>query len=425
MSSQTESASVATGIHTSPTASERASLAADRTRIADLGAHIAELECSLRSLQQERDILQLRLDTYTYPVLTLPNEIVSEIFVHFLPVYPKRPPIIGLLSPATLGQICRKWREIAFSTPALWRGITVHLLKKRRLGQKLRLLETFVQRSGACLLSVNLDSDIVEDGVQAVASFVQLVTSHCDRLEHLKLFSPQRSLPSIACSFPLLRSVHFGFSQGPGDWDDDSLLTAAFRTAPLLRMVTFGLYRDVFGTLFPWSQITVLVVHVIALHQYASVLNQAVNLVHCSLGFFPSLTTPEPQSLSAIAHPCLETLIFTGLSNAAGILDTSTLPALRRLQAKETILGPDPVGTLVSFVSRSRCHLQELSISTLRRPSNWYLTALPSVDVFMFDRNLDGFTFLEESDSEYDDESYESMSAEDSDADEDSDTDEE
>ncbi|KAJ7483427.1 hypothetical protein FB451DRAFT_1439469 [Mycena latifolia] len=322
-----------------PTASERASLAADRARSANIGAHIAELERSLHSLKQERDILQRRLEAYTYPVLALPNEIVSEIFVHFLPVYPERPPIIGRLSPVTLGEICRKWREIAFSTPTLWRGI----------------------------------------------------------------------------SFLNIRS--FGES---GELEDDFPLITAFHTAPLLRRIAFGLYRDIFSTIFPWSQITILSVQLIARHQWASILNQAASLIQCNLGFYPSLDDPGHQSLSAIANPCIETLVLTGASVVAPILDRMTLPVLRRLQVAESMLGPDPVGTQASFLSRSRCRLQELSVITFDLCNDRYLTALPSVGIFMFDRNLDGCTFLEDSDSEYD-EGEESDSAEASNTDEESD----
>ena len=92
--------------HTKPTSSERAVPAADRARIADIGAQIYELERFIKSLKEESDLLQGRLDAYAYPVLTIPNEIVSEIFVHFLPIYPKCPPPIGPLSPYLLCQIC-------------------------------------------------------------------------------------------------------------------------------------------------------------------------------------------------------------------------------------------------------------------------------------------------------------------------------
>ncbi|KAF8152014.1 hypothetical protein K438DRAFT_1433339, partial [Mycena galopus ATCC 62051] len=54
-----------------------------------------------------------------YPVLTLPNEVISMIFVHCLPAHgrvrpsPRRAPLL-------LAQICTLWREIALSTGQLW-----------------------------------------------------------------------------------------------------------------------------------------------------------------------------------------------------------------------------------------------------------------------------------------------------------------
>ncbi|KAJ7734773.1 hypothetical protein DFH07DRAFT_119987 [Mycena maculata] len=56
------------------------------------------------------------------PVLDLPTGIVCEILVHFLPVYPDRPPALGPYSPTVLCKICHTWREIALSTPVLWRA---------------------------------------------------------------------------------------------------------------------------------------------------------------------------------------------------------------------------------------------------------------------------------------------------------------
>ncbi|KAJ7280798.1 hypothetical protein C8J57DRAFT_1174426 [Mycena rebaudengoi] len=95
-----------------------------RRSISDLGARILALEEAFVATSLERQDLQTRLDTYKYPVLTLPTDITSEIFVHFLPPYPERPPTTGLSSPHILGQICRTWREIALSMPRLWRAIS-------------------------------------------------------------------------------------------------------------------------------------------------------------------------------------------------------------------------------------------------------------------------------------------------------------
>ncbi|KAJ7716293.1 hypothetical protein B0H16DRAFT_1801625 [Mycena metata] len=83
----------------------RARRAADRERIADLAARIIDLECSLRALrvekallEAEQDIIQDRLSAYTYPVLTLSPELVSEIFEHFVPVFV----VFGARSPSLL-----------------------------------------------------------------------------------------------------------------------------------------------------------------------------------------------------------------------------------------------------------------------------------------------------------------------------------
>ncbi|KAJ7664896.1 hypothetical protein B0H14DRAFT_3696612 [Mycena olivaceomarginata] len=97
----------------------RKSCASSRSfRIADIDAQILELERTLSSLKEEKDFLRARLAIYTYPVLTLPNEIVSEIFVQVLPDFPRYPPPIGPLSPYPLCQICRKWRDYSVLYPS-------------------------------------------------------------------------------------------------------------------------------------------------------------------------------------------------------------------------------------------------------------------------------------------------------------------
>ncbi|KAJ7277511.1 hypothetical protein C8J57DRAFT_1007682, partial [Mycena rebaudengoi] len=57
------------------------------------------------------------------PILTLPPEIGSEIFLQCLPgvVYP-----ISSEVPLSLLGICRAWNALALSTPALWTRIDIH-----------------------------------------------------------------------------------------------------------------------------------------------------------------------------------------------------------------------------------------------------------------------------------------------------------
>jgi hypothetical protein len=134
-----------------------ATLEADRARVADLEAQISYLERSLSALRIEKTLVQERLDSYKYPVLELPNEIVSDIFMQFLPPYPLFPPLIGPLSPTLLTQICRRWREIALGTPALWSAITsYHDSINIPFDLAIHAFDIWLNRSRCCPLSMRI-----------------------------------------------------------------------------------------------------------------------------------------------------------------------------------------------------------------------------------------------------------------------------
>ncbi|KAJ7672425.1 hypothetical protein DFH06DRAFT_92831 [Mycena polygramma] len=217
--------------------SEKAARGADRACVANMDAQIIESESTISSLKEKRKSAQGRLDAYTYPVLTLPNEITSEIIVHFLPIYPKCPSPIGLLSPYLLCQICGKWRDIVFATPALWRAISLPLRNSERLTQALHLLEASSKHSGSCLLSIELTSDSVEGS--ELAQFGQTIAEHCARLEHLALniFQPLDALPTDDLLLPYIRTLKLG-----SGYVGLTTATATFLAAPLLQKVSIHMY---------------------------------------------------------------------------------------------------------------------------------------------------------------------------------------
>lgn len=224
--------------------------------------------------------MQGRLAAYKYPVLTLPNEITSEIFVHFLPLYPNPPPMICPRSPILLGQICKKSREIAFATPKLWRAV-------RLSGRsEISLLELFLTRSGSCPLSIKLECGLEGD-------IGQTIMSCSGRWEYMDMYTSQDSLHSVTGSLPLLRSLILSSDiNGPRD---DSVPTPAFHAAPLLRTVFVPVYRISYHPLLPWSQLTALDIGFIGPQQCMSVLNLAVNLVHCKIYLDHGETEWQPR----------------------------------------------------------------------------------------------------------------------------------
>ncbi|KAJ7200849.1 hypothetical protein GGX14DRAFT_371966, partial [Mycena pura] len=94
----------------------RASLEEVQTAILRAGLRQQALLSELHRKQQE---LEQRLALVVYPVLTLPDEIISRIFVDCLPSHGRVCPS-QRTAPLLLAQICRLWRDIALETCELW-----------------------------------------------------------------------------------------------------------------------------------------------------------------------------------------------------------------------------------------------------------------------------------------------------------------
>ncbi|KAJ7238193.1 hypothetical protein C8J57DRAFT_962028, partial [Mycena rebaudengoi] len=123
-------------------------------QISELDAH--GLKASPAAARRERENSQSLLHDHKYPILTLPIEITSEIFIAYLPVYPEFPSITGLSSPTLLAQVCRHWRAVALDTPSLWRAIKVDIRYRPSLDARLIVLKTWLSRSKNCSLSLSL-----------------------------------------------------------------------------------------------------------------------------------------------------------------------------------------------------------------------------------------------------------------------------
>ncbi|KAJ7749673.1 hypothetical protein B0H16DRAFT_1551053, partial [Mycena metata] len=77
------------------------------------------------SLVERKAVAKLQLDSVVYPVLTLPGEITSEIFLkcggpEYLTGVPS-----ARNAPLLLLRICRTWTKIALFTPALWTDLSI------------------------------------------------------------------------------------------------------------------------------------------------------------------------------------------------------------------------------------------------------------------------------------------------------------
>jgi hypothetical protein len=350
-------------------------LEADRARIAELEAQISHLERSLLALCIEKMLAQERLDSYKYPVLELPNEIVSDVFMHFLPPYPLFPPLISLLSPTLLTQICGRWREIALGTPALWRAISsYHESIHIPYDLVIHAFDTWLSRSCCCPLSLRYSRSSRQLEVLAA------VVPHRSRWEHLELCL-RESHAVLDGPMPLLRYLDLRLIESSAHATE----AVSCHEMPLLRTVVLN-YNATSSVILPWAQLMSLTLLGLYPSECVPILQQTSSLIRFKL-LLPDLGFDglEPD----IALPCLESLTLElaepGARPVTDFLKTFIVPALRSLEIPEQFFEPNPIESLTVFISKSGCKLEEVHITGPRSvPESSYLEAFPSIPRFSF-----------------------------------------
>ncbi|KAJ7115636.1 hypothetical protein C8R43DRAFT_1242376 [Mycena crocata] len=355
---------------------EKFSRERDRARTAEIATQILDLERSIHLLQTETDLVQKRLVSYAYPVLTLPNEVVSQIFIHFLPVHPSCPPLRGLPSPTLLTHICRKWRDIAHATLAFWSSILLDFTKPFPDEQNSQLLQPWLARSRSSPMTICVQWSSFRELDILQSRCMQILAGYRSQWESLKVSSINRhGFPFISNPMPSLRHLDVSLN------DQDVLITLG--DAPLLRSVRIDLYSHIL--ILPWRQLMSLALIPSLPARCTTILQQSPLLVHCEVFFWdgnrrdrqPDVVLPFLRSLVLIKGDTLQTPFLYSL----------ILPALRTLQLHGSNLGCDPIRGLTLFISRSGCSLQELHITGRRSVEQVdYQSAFPNIPQLRVDQ---------------------------------------
>ncbi|KAJ7602267.1 hypothetical protein DFH06DRAFT_1127398 [Mycena polygramma] len=142
-------------------------------------------------LVSDRELVQTESDTVFYPVLTLPVEIVSQIFCWTLAPGGQDPEFTPLEKPLRLGQICGLWRQIALSGPELWNNIHLDVDRRSHLFERHYAfrVDTFLSRAASLPLSISVVICISEIFFEQQTYILQFL--HAPRLRELKLITHQ------------------------------------------------------------------------------------------------------------------------------------------------------------------------------------------------------------------------------------------
>ncbi|KDQ65106.1 hypothetical protein JAAARDRAFT_28770 [Jaapia argillacea MUCL 33604] len=356
------------------------------TRVEEAHRELLQLEVRRQQLiaflapaRKERDDLRERVQdahqAIRAPILRLPVEVISEIFIACLPDrpawYPHKKDTIHVVT-----HVCRRWRQIALSTPSLWCHFVIVRPSKvqGRIFQS-KYLQTMLSRSGNLPLSFSTVFDQHE-----AASDLLLPT--IERWQHVRLYGPVQYARGI-------------LNNTPGEFPTlETLVIAPLRRvvpsrlqpttpfhiirAPCLRTVLVGQFADHSQLILPWSQLTRLTLRcLIPLSEYPAFLRKCPNLVDCELGI-PFRTLPDlPFRPTPVVLQHLQTLVVWFERPFQPLLDSLVLPALRELSFETPdIYGHPPISSPSTLLSRSRCFLQKLSFLSCTTSQDEFLECL-------------------------------------------------
>ncbi|KAJ7157211.1 hypothetical protein C8R46DRAFT_959114 [Mycena filopes] len=328
-----------------------------RDRLVEVDASIADLKSHLQLLEETRRLLQEQLDCIVYPILSLPPEITSEIFLECLPPPPS--PSMGSrqqsshrnnVAPLLLFYVCRAWRKIALSTPRLWDSLHLfHSTIRRfpRTSTMAKVITDWFSRAGSSPLTLSLRLYVAQTAVGASATVLSTILRPiAPRLKKLYLEVARADELADIGPFPILET--FTISYHPTEYPDSPL--KLFSAAPRLRRLIFTRRTRPSMFILPQAISEVTCHGFLIADDLLQLLRDAPFLkkLACSLCEFPPRTKPFIHShletlhcnsqpfLALLRLPALQTLhLFDGHESTADDFPSflSSCPRLRRLFA--------------------------------------------------------------------------------------------
>ncbi|KAJ7342618.1 hypothetical protein DFH08DRAFT_747973 [Mycena albidolilacea] len=323
---------------------------------------LAQIDIQISLLEGERKIVQKKLQSLKYPVLSLPFDVTSEIFGHCLPDLRDPESMLNfscerLPTPLLLSQVCRAWRSVAFETPKIW--ATFHVsVDEWSLNSALasKRFACWIERAGPALLSFTLGKHPNHSSTPTSSAILLPIVAHSGQWRNVSLSLPYKDLISEHFEFgvhgrlPALETLQIQGMSAPLTPVD------AFEEAPKLRAVVLKRIPPTL-ILLPWRQLTQFRGERLDAMECLHVLRWAVSLVECT---FARVDEHMGESTLLPPHLPLTVLHLRGSFVCSDILAYLTLPSLRELH-----LDGDDGGSgekFVCFLSRSRPPLMHLSL---------------------------------------------------------------
>ncbi|KAJ7167576.1 hypothetical protein C8R46DRAFT_1093464 [Mycena filopes] len=330
-----------------------------------LRAEFPALTASIPHEQLATDAIQTHLqsthDSITYPVLTLPPEIICEIFLRCLPEERETDVVNPEEAPLLLTHICRVWRQIAISLPTLWTTFEVINIDATHLHD---IAKTWFERSQNYRISVKIHGFLWR--LENLDSLVEVFSQHSHRMCSLELHLDLEDLLNMntqLLNFPLLHNLSVCLIDNEEDLRLCDKSIEMFDTVPLLTEVVTELLPSMLC--LPWQQLTKFTGDRYTTVRCLEALRCMPNVLECAFSILV-FDYDDDDDLEIFSHTNIQHFsLFVSephiceRTGGLKVLEFVTLPSLQTLQ----ICGEDlDEEELDLFLERSQPPLQKMSV---------------------------------------------------------------
>jgi len=331
-------------------------------KIASTKAKIVDLEMELYGLYE-------MLNAASSPMLSLPLEILVEIFLIASDVDTHMNPAARRLPmQLIIGRVCSAWRNAAWNAPSLWRNLRIRVYKGMAHDQ---LIKEWLQRSKSQPLDLELHSALaLADSPSYPLQVFQPLLEAASQWRRLDVCGGgydelQRAISHTQHHFPLLSAISIS------NWETRSEDVWDFTLAPQLTEVHLN-HLPTKRLRIDWSKLHTIRGGLTVVDWLFILKKAAPNLDSCTVNF--EWGDPDPDrimavlldlpSLPKLTNLSLELLLQNDdtIRDLGHILRIIRTPALRKLNLVFNGDGFGLLPLLPKMAIRSGCQLVELSI---------------------------------------------------------------
>jgi len=337
-----------------------------------LQTEVAFVETMIERLISRRTRLRGRMNALS-PISQLSPEILVKIFQ--MTCYSAEDSTQHI-TPLFFGGICKDWRENAWSTPLLWNTVTITVWRRTHATQ-ISLLDEWLLRAQSSPLSIKLTVDEHESNKTNLAfccfrPVMELLITRAEYWQTFDCILPHRCHGILQNhKFPLLTSI--SLRPPTIGWISTLINSPSIPgplSAPKLAHVNLSGYSASSMGL-PWGQLRSVKIQILTIEEFFALLLRSQELKECYVEAICSPRSPEFLPPQMLFHD-LETLdvLLTSI-DPISILNHLNLPKLRVLSLRGGgVFANILIDTISTFVLRSSCHLERLSVEQLSRTTD-------------------------------------------------------